>query len=108
VVLFPVRMQISQRDWRLFVRKNRIDAKQFDLRAPNRHVLETCAIYHIDCIDPTEVMAQHDAEGGEALYRPRGDMHLNEAGNALIADVIAQHLLAQPVHLASRSSDAKP
>lgn len=109
VVLFPVRMQVSQRDWQLFARRNRIDAKQFDLRAPNQHILASCVMYQIDCVDPTEAMAQHDAAGGAELYRPRGDMHLNEAGNALIAAMVAQHLMKQPIHITRKlPDDAQP
>jgi hypothetical protein len=90
IVLLPVRHQVRARDWQLLTRAYALNPDAFDLDAPNRRVLQTCAAQQIRCIDPTAAMRAHDRAGGASLFRPRGDMHYNEAGNALVAQVIAK------------------
>lgn len=92
VVIFPVRHQVNPRDWRLLARSLALNPSQFDLDQPNKRVLATCTTEQIHCIDPSAAMRAHYAQGGAALYRPRGDMHFNEAGNRLVAALIAQDL----------------
>ena len=92
VMLLPIRIQVSKPDWRLFKRRYGLEGQRFDLRAPNRRLLAACAEAGIVCLDPTEAMAEAIAERGLQPFRPRGDMHYNEAGNAFIAEFWAgQH-----------------
>jgi hypothetical protein len=92
VVLFPTRFQVSEADWRLLWRAYSLDPARFDLDAPNRRIADYCRRLRIDCLDL--LAAFRAAEPGGALYRSRGDMHLNESGQALAAREIARHLRA--------------
>ena len=92
VVLLPTRFQVDERDWRLLKRAYALDGQRFDLRAPNRRILATCAAEDIRCLDPTDAMQAHIRATGERLYRPRGDMHFSEAGNAFLAAWLAERL----------------
>lgn len=94
VLVLPVRLQVSKHDWSKFRREYALDPAAFDLRAPNLEIRASCAQLAIDCIDPTDTLAARDAAGDGPFYRPRGDMHLNEAGNRVVAELLAQHLLS--------------
>jgi hypothetical protein len=95
VVLLPTRFQVDRRDWRLLKRAYALDGQRFDLRAPNRRILATCAAHGIFCLDPTDALEAHIRATGERLYRPRGDMHLNEAGNAFLAAWLVDRMKAR-------------
>jgi len=92
VVLFPLRFQVSERDWRLLVRSTGLDPERFDLAAPNRRIREFCAEQGIACLDLLPAFRAAERSGRGPLYRPRGDMHFNDAGQALAAEAIADHL----------------
>lgn len=89
VLLMPTRFQVDRRDWRLLKRAYALDGQRFDLRAPNRRILATCAAVCLSCLDPTDALEAHILTTGERLYRPRGDVHFNEAGNAFVAAWLA-------------------
>lgn len=89
VVLLPTRFQVDRRDWQLLKQRLALDGQRFDLRAPNRRLLALCAKKALRCLDPTDAMQAHIRKTGARLYRPLGDMHLNEAGNAFIAEWLA-------------------
>lgn len=88
VVIFPVRHQVSPLDWQRLVDVLALNPTRFDLDAPNRRLLADCASLKISCLDPTVAMRAHMRAGLEPLYRPRGDMHFNEAGNRFIARML--------------------
>ncbi len=92
VVLMPTRFQVDSRDWRLLKRAYALDGQRFDLRAPNRRILASCEAVGLTCFDPTDALEAHIRATGERLYRPRGDMHFNEAGNALVAAWLAERV----------------
>lgn len=89
VVLLPARFQVDRRDWQLLKQQLALDGQRFDLRAPNRRLLAFCAREGLRCLDPTDAMQARIRDSGERLYRPLGDMHFNEAGNAFVAEWLA-------------------
>jgi len=92
VLVLPVRIQVNPTDWARLLRQYALNPDAFDLRAPNAHIKASCAEFRIDCLDPTEALIAQYQKRASVLYRPRGDMHLNEAGNARIAAELARHL----------------
>ena len=90
LVLFPVRIQVCKKDWDLLKRFYSLDQAHFDLDYPNRRILLFCENNEIQCLDLTSYIRQHYEKGGAPLYRPRGDMHLNEEGQELAAKIIAE------------------
>jgi len=92
VVLFPERVQVSPKDWKLLIRAYSLDRTKFDLNYPNRRILDFCGKSGIACLDLLPLLREAEQRGDGPLYRSRGDMHLNETGQALAAQEIAKHL----------------
>jgi hypothetical protein len=92
-VLMPVRIQIYPRDWALYADAYGLDSAAFDLDLPQRRWGAICREEKLDCLDTTGAL-RAAARSGDWLYRPRGDMHFNEAGNAVVAAAIAERLTA--------------
>jgi hypothetical protein len=67
-----------------------LDPATFDLDAPTRHVLDTCARLDIDCIDPTEDL-RAAREAGQAVLRPLDD-HPSVAGHRALAGRLIRDL----------------
>jgi hypothetical protein len=63
VVLFPLRMQVSPRDWRLLVRAYSLDPQRFRLRYPNRRILASCTRRAIRCVDTTTRLRDAEQRG---------------------------------------------
>lgn len=95
LVLFPVRIQVAEADWRLLVRGYALDPSQFDLQKPNQHILALCERWGIECLDSLPALRQWYERHGEPVYRARGDMHFNERGQRVVAESIATHILTQ-------------
>jgi hypothetical protein len=95
VVLFPVRIQVAEKDWDLLVRFYALDRQQFDLQKPNQHVLALCERHGIECLDSLPPLRQWYEARGEPVYRTRGDMHFNERGQHVVAEYLATYLLAR-------------
>jgi hypothetical protein len=89
VVLFPIRIQVSQRDWSLFTKFNFLTQSKFDLYYPNRRIINYCMNKNITIIDLTSEFIK---SRNKHLYRANGDMHFNEAGQELAARVIAKRI----------------
>jgi len=94
VVLFPVRIQVAQKDWDLLARFYALDPDQFDLQKPNRHVLALCERQGIECLDSLPALRQWYGTHGEPVYRTRGDMHFNEIGQRVVAEHLAAYVRA--------------
>jgi hypothetical protein len=105
VVLFPVRIQVAEQDWNLLVRSYDLNREQFDLQKPNQHVLALCQRQSIECLDSLPALRRWYEEHGEPVYRTRGDMHLNERGQRIIAEHIAAYLLSRHAQELRLSSD---
>jgi hypothetical protein len=93
VVLFPVRMQVAEKDWHLLTRFYALDPDKFDLQKPNRHILTFCERWGIECLDSLPALRQWYETHREPVYRARGDMHFNEIGQRVVAEDIAAYLL---------------
>ncbi len=92
-VLFPVRMQVSAREWSLLRRYFSLDAERFDLTRPNRRILAFCGSHGVRCFDLLPAFIR-DYETHEApLYRSRGDMHFNDRGQALAGRGLAEQVV---------------
>jgi hypothetical protein len=94
VVLFPVRIQVSEKDWGLLARFYALERGKFDLQKPNRHVLALCKSQGIECLDISPTLRQWYETHKEPVYRSRGDMHFNEIGQQVVAEQIAAYVLA--------------
>ncbi len=94
VVLFPVRIQVDAGDWRLTERAYALRENAFDLEYPNRRIAAFCDREGIELVDPSAVFRERLNAGEGPFYRPRGDMHFNEAGQRLAAETIGERILA--------------
>jgi hypothetical protein len=100
VVLFPTRAQVDARDWSLLERFYSLDATKFRLDYPSNRILQFCRTNEIGCLDLLPEFRASVQQEGTRLYMRRGDMHFNEAGQALASDIISGHICS--------SSDAMP
>jgi hypothetical protein len=96
VVLFPTRAQVYTRDWSLLERFYSLDGKKFRLDYPGSRILQFCRTNEIDCLDLLPEFKAFVQREGAHLYMKRGDMHFNEAGQALASDVISDRICSSP------------
>ena len=80
VVLFPVRIQVSEDDWGRLVSAYSLDESRFDLDYPNRRILAFCEAHDIFCLDLLTRFKAAWRDDQATLYQPRGDMHFNDEG----------------------------
>ena len=106
VVLFPTRAQVDIRDWRLLQRCYALDGSKFRMDYPGNRIGKFCGVNAIDCLDLMPAFEAIVQREGTRLYMKRGDMHFNEAGQALAANVIASHI--SQTFLTARSDNANP
>ncbi|HEU4683870.1 MAG TPA: hypothetical protein VFS39_05145 [Nitrospira sp.] len=105
IVLFPTRLQASAKEWQLFLKFYFLESSKFDLSYPNQRILELCKNESLHCIDLLPAFKAHYDLGGLPLYRPHGDMHMNETGQRISADEIfsfLRHSLLNGHHQALR------
>jgi hypothetical protein len=95
VVLFPVRIQVAEKDWDLLGRFYSLDRSQFDLQEPNRRILALCERRGMECLDSLPALRQWYETHGEPVYRTQGDMHFNEIGQRVVAEQLAAYVLAR-------------
>lgn len=93
VVFFPTRIQVSEEDWKLAQRFYGFAEQAFDLDYPNKRLAHLCEAYDIDCLDVTPAYRDYERQNSIRIYRTRGDMHINEAGQALSGIEIGKHVL---------------
>lgn len=86
VVLFPTRLQASTEEWDLFRKFYFLNPLKFDLSYPNRRIMEYCRTHSVQCVDLLPSFQTHYDTNQGPLYRPHGDMHMNDAGQKLVAD----------------------
>ena len=92
VVLFPTRIQVSNSDWNLLVRAYSLDQNNFDLNYPNRLILKMCNEHNVRCTDVLSVLREREKNGDGGFYRGRGDMHFNEKGQQVVAEILSRSL----------------
>jgi len=85
-VLFPTRLQSSIEEWKLFLKFYFLNPSKFDLAYPNHRIMDFCGSRSLSCLDLLPSFQAHYQDGGGHLYRPHGDMHLNEAGQELASN----------------------
>jgi len=91
IVLFPVRFQVSEKDWTLLEKKYSLDKRKFDLNHPNRRIMDYCEKEKMHCLDLLPAFKKTHAGNHRSLFRSRGDMHFNEAGQRLAAEELAAY-----------------
>lgn len=93
IVLFPVRVQISNKDWNLLTRFYNLNRNKFDLSHPNSRIKTFCTTQKIECLDLLPAFSDHYNNTSTPLYRSRGDMHFNEIGQRISGKVIGKKIL---------------
>jgi hypothetical protein len=100
VVLFPERIQLAGTDWELLRRLFLLDGARFDLEYPDRRLLAFCKQHGIASADALPWLKEPArAHPWTHLFRSRGDMHYNEAGQRVAAaglDGFVRTLIASP------------
>jgi hypothetical protein len=102
VIVFPTRAQVDARDWRLLERFYSLDGTKFRLDYPETRMRGFCQIKGIDCLDLLSGFKAFVDREGAHLYMKRGDMHFNEAGQALAADTISDHICSSTATMLMR------
>jgi hypothetical protein len=92
LVMFPTRIEALPDDWTRLTDALQLDRNRFDLRAPSRRVAALCEGIALPCLD-TAAALEAGQKGGE-VFRPLGDMHLNDHGQAVTAHAIASFMEA--------------
>ena len=92
-VLFPTRVQVIKKDWDLLTRFYSLKETKFDLNYPNRRISRLCREQNLHCLDLLLPFKSHYEESNTYLYRPRGDMHLNETGQKFAARILSKHII---------------
>ncbi len=88
IVLFPTRFQVSGSDWDSLHRALRLNPARFDLNYPNRRLNEFCETNGIPVLDVTDALSHEP----QSVFRPLGDMHLNEQGQKRVGEILAQRI----------------
>ena len=95
VLVFPVRIQVDPEEWELTRRAYGLRADAFDLDTPDRRIAACCRREGLlPVLDLVEAFRTRVAAGEGPLYRPRGDMHFNEAGQRLAAHALGERIRA--------------
>ncbi|MCZ6672450.1 MAG: hypothetical protein O7C75_05855, partial [Verrucomicrobia bacterium] len=92
-VFFPVRIQVSKRDWELLRRAYALDPSAFDLDYPNTRLGSFCRDRGIPFVDLLPSMKAVTETEGVSVFRRLGDMHLNERGQQISATAICDELI---------------
>lgn len=90
VVLFPLRFQIYPEEWTRLARFYSLDETKFDLTQPNQRIQNYFRADEVDILDTLPAMLAHSSSSDAHQFRPRGDMHFNEFGQAVVARVLAE------------------
>jgi hypothetical protein len=92
VLVFPERLQVNPDEWNLTRRAYGLKGDAFDLDYPDRRIAATCRRLRLPVLDLTDAFRERIRAGEGPLYRPRGDMHFNEAGQSVAAASLASYL----------------
>lgn len=95
LILFPTRIQVSERDWQLLQKTYSLDATKFDLTYPTSRIVTYCEKIGIACLDLAPHMRRLDELGDGPFFRARGNMHFNERGQAVVAEQLARFVRDQ-------------
>lgn len=90
LVMFPTRVEALPGDWIRFSDALQLDRSRFDLEAPARRVSGLCRSLALPCLDTATALEKGQAE--DEVFRPLGDMHLSDHGQAVTANAIARFM----------------
>ncbi|MEA1885123.1 MAG: SGNH/GDSL hydrolase family protein [Thermotogota bacterium] len=91
VVIIPVSEQVHKEDWGLRKMEYGLNENDFDLEKPQKKLIRFCEgndVYYIDLLPKFKEKSMN----GDRLYY-ESDVHWNEKGHELAADIIAESLL---------------
>ena len=91
VVIIPVREQVHKEDWKLRKMEYGLNEKDFDLEKPQKKLIDFCEGNNISYIDLLPKFKEKAMNGVRLYYK--SDVHWNEKGHELAADIIAESLL---------------
>ena len=77
-------------DWQAEKRKWRLKEEDFDLKKLNNQIAKFCESNKIQYIDLLDGFKNETLDQHQQLYLPGGDMHFNEKGNKLAAEITAE------------------
>lgn len=102
VVIVPTKEEIYRRWTEPEMGAARIDG----LEAPRRRLMAFCAAQDLTCFDAEAALKAASAGGAHLYYKD--DMHLNPAGNRVLADAVAAFLDERGIVAAATGSNAAP
>ncbi len=88
LITFPTRIEALPREWSKLAAALQLDPDHFDLQAPARRIAALCHQNALPCLDTS--LAQREGQRTGEVFRPLGDMHLSEHGQAVTAHAIAK------------------
>ena len=91
VVIIPVREQVHKEDWELRKMEYGLNEKDFDLEKTQKKLIDFCKGNNISYIDLLPKFKEKTMNGTRLYYK--SDLHWNEKGHELAADIIAESLL---------------
>ena len=93
VVIIPVGEQVHKEDWELRKMEYGLNEKDFDLEKPQKKLINFCEGNIISYIDLLPKFKEKAMNGDRLYYK--SDVHWNEKGHELAADIIAESLLKE-------------
>ena len=90
MVMLPERVQVETELRGRILERYDLDPESYDLSSTQKFLREFCGRHALRCLDPLERFWQQAADGG---YFLPSDTHLNERGNALVAEELHAFLL---------------
>jgi hypothetical protein len=87
MVSFPTRIEALPGDWERLVRALQLDSRKFDLGVPGQRLKALCERLDMPCLDTAAALREGYGDG--QVFRPLGDMHLSEHGQAVTAHAMA-------------------
>ena len=90
IVFIPDRYQVNKAHWQQWLSKYNLNAQDFDLTLPNRHLTAFSVKNGIHFEDTTEILTQMYNQGKNVYWKI--DSHLNVLGHKVIADFLTSRL----------------
>jgi hypothetical protein len=94
MVMLPERVQVETELRGRILERYDLDPGRYDLSSTQKFLREFCDRHALHCLDPLERFWKEAAGGGYFLV---SDEHLNERGNALVAEELHAFLLRSGV-----------
>lgn len=94
LVLFPTRVQVYPQEWYQLTQHYALDEERFDLEQPNRRLQASFEGQGVTALDLLPGLRRAAQAEPRCLFRPRGDMHLHERGQEVVANAMAVRVAA--------------